>query len=88
MHRSHAVDSHRPSERLTEVDTRSLRGNAGTVTLYLSADPLTPRFIVDIENAQHDSITSIGLDTGAEALEAYLHPFARADVPDVFGRAA
>jgi hypothetical protein len=73
---------------LTEVDTRSIPGNAGTVTLYFSASPAARRYLVDVVSAEGENIASIAAETPAEALEAYKHPFARLDVPDVFSRAS
>jgi hypothetical protein len=72
---------------LTEVDSRRIAGNAGTVTLYLAADSAAPGYLVDVEGAEGEPIASIGAWTRAEALEAYRHPFARPDVPDIFSRA-
>jgi hypothetical protein len=72
---------------LTEVDSRTIAGNGGTVTLYL-ADSVFPRYRVDVDGAEGERIASIGAGTRAEALDAYRHPFARPDVPDIFSRAA
>lgn len=72
---------------LTEVDARSIAGNAGTVTLYLSVGPVAQHYVVHVQSAAGESIASITVETRAEALDAYLHPFARPDVPDVFSRA-
>lgn len=71
---------------LTEVDARSIAGNAGTVTLYLSVGPVAQHYVVDVQSAAGESIASITVETRAEALDAYLHPFARPDVPDIFSR--
>jgi hypothetical protein len=77
------------SPMLTEVDTRIITGNGGTVTLYLAAASVpAPRYLVDVASAKGETIASIAAETAAEALEAYRHPFARPDVPDIFGRAA
>jgi hypothetical protein len=80
-------DFAREHVRLTEVDTRSIPGNAGTVTLYLSPSPAALGYLVDVVSAEGENIASIAAETPAEALEAYKHPFARLDVPDVFSRA-
>jgi hypothetical protein len=72
---------------LTEVDSRRIAGNVGTVTLYLAAESVAPRYRVDVEGAEGERIASINAATRAEAVEAYRHPFARPDVPDIFGRA-
>jgi hypothetical protein len=41
-----------------------------------------------VSSAEGERLASIAAETAAEALEAYRHPFARPDVPDIFGRAA
>jgi hypothetical protein len=69
-----------------EVDTRRLAGSAGTVTLYLSPSA-EARYLVDVASAQGEKVASIAAATPAEALEACRHPFARADVPDIFSAA-
>jgi hypothetical protein len=69
---------------LTEVDTRSIAANGGTVTLYLSAYPAVPRYRVDVASVEGEKVASIAAETPTEALEAYRHPFARPDVPDIF----
>jgi hypothetical protein len=77
------------SPMLTEVDTRIITGNGGTVTLYLAAaSGPAPCYLVDVSSAEGERLASIAAETAAEALEAYRHPFARPDVPDIFGRAA
>jgi hypothetical protein len=81
------IDFAREHVLLTEVDTRSIPGSAGTVTLYFSASPAARRYLVDVLSAEGENIASIAAATPAEALEAYKHPFARLDVPDVFSRA-
>jgi hypothetical protein len=89
MYRSHLIDRlPEPGAMLTEVDARHIPGSAGTVTLYLSADPAAPQYVVDVERAEGESVARIAADTRAEALAAYLHPFARPDVPDIFSEAA
>jgi hypothetical protein len=72
---------------LTEVDSRRIAGNAGTVTLYLAGDSVAPRYRVDVAGAEGEHVASISAGTRAEAVEAYRHPFARPDVPDIFSRA-
>jgi hypothetical protein len=69
---------------LTEVDSRRIAGNAGTVTLYLTADCAAARYLVDVESAAGEPVARIATATPAEALEAYRHPFASPDVPDIF----
>lgn len=73
---------------LTEVDSRRIAGNAGTVTLYLAAESVALRYLVDVDGAEGERIASIASGTPAQALEAYRHPFARAEVPDIFRRTA
>jgi hypothetical protein len=73
---------------LTEVDTRKITGNGGTVTLYLSASTEARRYLVDVASAKGETIATIVAETPAEALDAYRHPFARPDVPDIFSKAA
>ncbi len=72
--------------RMTEVDARSIGG--GTVALYLSVGPATQQYVVVLENAVGETLAEITTDTRAQALDAYWHPFARPDVPDIFGEAA
>jgi hypothetical protein len=69
---------------LLTVDSRRIAGNAGTVTLYLAAESVAPRYLVNVDSATGERIASIVTGTPAEALEAYRHPFARTDVPDIF----
>jgi hypothetical protein len=85
MYRSLLFDSPEPG---TEVDRRMLLGNAGTVTLYVTAGSDAPRFVVAVASSDGVTVASIRTDTRAEALDAYRHPFARPDTPDVFARAA
>jgi hypothetical protein len=85
MYRSLLTDRPEPA---TEVDSRTLLGNAGTVTLYLSTGPAPQRYLVDVERAEGGHVATITAATRAEALDAYLHPFARSDVPDIFSEAA
>jgi hypothetical protein len=40
-----------------------------------------------VASAQGEKVASIAAATPAEALEACRHPFARADVPDIFSAA-
>jgi hypothetical protein len=41
-----------------------------------------------VASADGERIASIVAETPDEALDAYRHPFARPDVPDIFSRAA
>jgi hypothetical protein len=74
--------------RMTEVDARSIAGQDGTVALYLSVGAATQQYVVIVENAVGETLAEITTDSRPDALDAYLHPFARADVPDVFSEAA
>lgn len=76
------------SPLLTEVDARPIAGDGGTVTLYLSASPGAARFLVAVVSPDGEMIAGVAAETPAEALDAYRHPFARPDVPDIFGRCA
>jgi hypothetical protein len=73
---------------LTEVDARSICGNGGQVALYLSVGPVAQHYVVRVEAEDGETVASITTDTRAEALDAYRHPFARPDVPDIFAEAA
>lgn len=72
---------------LAEVDSRALTGNAGKVSLYLSAGAAAQRYVVRVESEGGRILAVITTATRADALEAYRHPFARPDVPDVFSQA-
>jgi hypothetical protein len=74
--------------RMTEVDARSIIGHGGTVALYLSVGAATQQYVVVVENAVGETLAEITTDTRAEALDAYRHPFACLDVPDIFSEAA
>jgi hypothetical protein len=74
--------------RMTEVDARRIDGHGGTVALYLSVGSAAQQYVVVVENAVGETLAEITSDTRAEALEAYRHPFARLDVPDIFSEAA
>ena len=76
------------SPLLTEVDARPIAGHGGTVTLYLSASPAAPRFLVAVASAEGEMIAGIAAETPAEALDTFRHSFARPDVPDIFGTCA
>jgi hypothetical protein len=82
-----AVPAHDGPRALTEIDTRALSGSAGKVALYLCAGPAA-HYIVHVESEDGRILAVITTDTRAEALEAYRHPFARPDVPDIFSEAA
>jgi hypothetical protein len=83
-----AVPSSDLPTRMTEVDARSIDGHGGTVALYLSVGSAAQQYVVVVENAVGETLVEISTDSRAEALEAYRHPFARLDVPDIFGEAA
>jgi hypothetical protein len=76
------------SPLLIEVDARPIAGNGGTVTLYLSASPGAPPFLVAVVSPEGEMIAGISAETPAEALDAFRHSFARPDVPDIFSRCA
>jgi hypothetical protein len=78
--------AHLPA-RMTEVDARSIIGHGGTVFLYLSVGVSTQQYLVVVENAVGETLSEITTATRAEALDAYRHPFARPDVPDIFAAA-
>jgi hypothetical protein len=80
-----AVPSSELPARMTEVDARSIGG--GTVALYLSVDAASQQYVVAVENAVGETLAEITTDSRTEALDAYLHPFARANVPDIFSEA-
>jgi hypothetical protein len=83
-----AVPASELPPRMTEVDARSIVGHGGTVALYLSVGAATQQYVVVVENAVGETLAEITADTRADALDAYRHPFARLDVPDIFGEAA
>jgi hypothetical protein len=74
--------------RLTEVDARSIPGHGAKVALYLSISSAVQHYVVQIETADGGILATITADTRAAALDAYRHPFARPDVPDIFTEAA
>jgi hypothetical protein len=74
--------------RLTEVDARSIAGHSAKVALYLSVGSAAQHYVVHVETANGGTLASITAYTRAEALDAYRHPFARPDVPDIFAEAA
>jgi hypothetical protein len=73
---------------LTEIDARRITGNAGQVALYLCAGPAAAQYAVHVQAEDGRILAVITTDSRAEALEAYRHPFARPDVPDIFSEAA
>jgi hypothetical protein len=79
-----AVSAEDRQALLTEVDSRCIAGNAGTVTLYMAAQPHAPRYLVDVDGAGGEHIARIATETPAEALDAFRHPFARSEVPYIF----
>jgi hypothetical protein len=82
-----AVSTSALPARMTEVDARSIVGHGGTVALYLSVGAATQEYVVVVENAAGETLAEIPTDTRSEALDAYRHPFARPDVPDLFNEA-
>jgi hypothetical protein len=82
-----AVPAFELPARLTEVDARTLECSAGTVTLYLSVGPAAQQYVVQVESAAGETVARITSKTRVEALDAFRHPFARPDVPDVFAAA-
>jgi hypothetical protein len=74
--------------RLTEVDARSIPGHGAKVALYLSVGSAAQHYVVRIETADGGTLATITADTRADALDAYRHPFARSNVPDIFSEAA
>lgn len=67
---------------LTEIDTRTIPGNGGQVAWHFNA-PDGPHYVLVTRPSGEGEVT-LELATGQEALDAFLHPFARPDVPDVF----
>lgn len=71
---------------LTEVDTRTILGNGGSVLLAIDEDDSAPFpvyrvFVADTAGAE---IASLSFAERADAARAFYHPFADATVPDVF----
>jgi hypothetical protein len=83
-----AVPSSDLPARMTEVDARRIPGHSANVALYLSLGGATQQYVVVVENAVGETLAEITTDSRAEALDAYVHPFARADVPNIFSEAA
>jgi hypothetical protein len=83
-----AVPAPEVPARLTEVDARSIAGHGAKVALYLSVGSAAQHYVVHVESADGGTLASITADTRAEALDAYRHPFARHDVPDIFSEGA
>lgn len=73
---------------LAEVDSRALTGNAGKVSLYMPAGPAAQHYVVQVESEGGCILAEITTATRADAVEAYRHPFARPDVPNIFSDAA
>jgi hypothetical protein len=57
MYRSLLFDSPEPG---TEVDRRMLLGNAGTVTLYVTAGSDAPRFVVAVASSDGVTVAASG----------------------------
>jgi hypothetical protein len=74
--------------KLREIDTRPILGNGGNVALYMPAKTSSENivFSVLITDCQGELVHTILTDTREDALEAYWHPFARQDTPDMFVR--
>jgi len=73
---------------LTEVDARALGVNTGRVALYLCLCAGSQHYVVQVESARGEPLARITAETRLDALDVYHHPFARPDVPDIFGEAA
>lgn len=68
---------------LREIDSRTVPGSGVTVELVMDDD--RPGFyLVFVKDAQGRNVSTLGALTAEQAIEAFRHPFAHADVPDVF----
>jgi hypothetical protein len=79
--------------KLREVDTRTILGNGGNVALYMPAAKTSAKtssenivYSIVITDCQGEPVHTILAESRADALEAFRHPFARQDTPDVFAR--
>jgi len=78
--------------KLREVDTRRIEGNGGSVVLYMPAKTSreniakTSSYEVHVLDCHGEHRHTLYADTRADALEAYWHPFACQDTPDLFAR--
>lgn len=68
---------------LTEIDERIILGNGGTVTLYLCDNGT---FQVDVLTPSGEQVNRFRALSSAEAVNAFLHPFADPSTPNVFAR--
>ena len=62
---------------MLEVDTRTIEGNGGTVTLYVADDGSS--CAVKVRAADGTETASFGYSDRREAIARYLHTFAYAD---------
>ena len=65
-----------------EIDTRPILGNGGSIMLVSNDEG----YCVNVVNWEGEQIAAITAANTAEALDAYRHPFARPEVPDIFKR--
>ncbi len=72
---------------LREIDSRAIPGNGGRVSL-IDADQTGCEYdlFVRVYGPDGSLIAEIEAESPADALDAYRHPFARPDVPDIFKR--
>lgn len=68
---------------IREIDSRTSPATGVTVELVMDTDR-PDWFMVFVKNADGVNVTTIGASSRAEALDAFLHPFARQSTPDVF----
>lgn len=69
---------------LTEIDTRTIPGNGGTVTLgHQDVAGFKPVLIVLVRDHAGREIACLPV-LPAEAFDAFLHPFVDPRVPDIF----
>jgi hypothetical protein len=76
-------DRERGQSSYREIDTRKIAGNGGEVTWHLAANG---RHTVRVFDNLGRRMAELSFERGAEARDAFEHPFARSDVPDVFAR--
>ena len=67
---------------MIEIDTRTL-GGRGRVSL-LARSPRSGPYTVEVADGTGRTVATISKLNKSEARVAYLHPFARRDVPDIF----
>jgi hypothetical protein len=83
-----AVPAPEGPAKLTEIDSRSIAGHSVEVALYFSVGSAEQHYVVHVEGTDGRALARIRTDSRADALDAFRHPFARPDVPDIFGEAA